>query len=66
MILFGKNGQRKCKNEKHRNAYRSANEREIRKPRLKFSLLGKRCAIAETGIYAVLGFLAIISLMGHY
>ena len=53
------------KNEKHRNPYRSAYERETKKQRLKFSLIGTGCTTAGFGVYAVLNLLAIITLMGH-
>ena len=54
------------KNENHRNAYHSTYEREIRKKRLKYSLIGTSCATTCFGIYAVLNVLAIIGLMGHH
>ena len=54
------------KNENHRNAYHSTYEREIRKKRLKYSLIGTSCATTCFGIYAVLSVLAIIGLMGHH
>ncbi|SVE32665.1 uncharacterized protein METZ01_LOCUS485519 [marine metagenome] len=47
------------KNEKHRNAYRTAYEKEIRKQRLKYSLLGTGCSTVGVGVFtavAVAGF----------
>ena len=38
------------KNEKHRNAYRIAYEKEIRKQRLKYSLLGTGCCTVSLGV----------------
>ena len=46
------------KNEKHRNAYRIAYEKEIRKQRLKYSLLGTGCCTVSLGVsVAVMVFL---------
>ena len=38
------------KNEKHRNTYRIAYEKEIRKQRLKYSLLGTGCCTVSLGV----------------
>ena len=53
------------KNEKHRNAYRSAYERETRKQRLKFSLIGTSCFTVGFGVYAALHLLALFAILGH-
>jgi len=46
------------KNEKHRNTYRIAYEKEIRKQRLKYSLLGTGCCTVSLGVpVAVMFFL---------
>ena len=47
------------KNEKHRNTYRTAYEKEIRKQRLKYYLLGTGCSTVGVGVFtavAVAGF----------
>jgi len=46
------------KNEKHRNAYRTAYEKETRKQRLKYTLLGTGCSTVALGVYAAVGFIA--------
>ena len=46
------------KNEKHRNAYRIAYEKEIRKQRLKYTLLGTGCSTVALGVYAAVVFIA--------
>ena len=53
------------KNEKHRNAYRSAYERETRKQRLKFSLTGTSCFTVGFGVYAALHLLALFAILGQ-
>ena len=42
------------KNEKHRNAYRIAYEKEIRKQREKYSLLGTGCCTVSLGVSVAL------------
>jgi len=46
------------KNEKHRNAYRTAYEKETRKQRLKYTLLGTGCSTVALGVYAAVVFIA--------
>ena len=46
------------KNEKHRNAYRTAYGKEIRKQRLKYTLLGTGCSTVALGVYAAVVFIA--------
>ena len=52
------------KNEKHRNAYRTAYEKETRKQRLKYSLLGTGSSTVAVGAYAVLHFYALFVFLG--
>ena len=52
-------GNLSTKNEKHRNAYRTAYEKEIRKQRLKYSLLGTGSSTVAVGAYAAVGVVAI-------
>ena len=47
------------KNEKHRNTYRTAYGKEIRKQRLKYTLLGTGCSTVALGVYAAVVFIAI-------
>jgi hypothetical protein len=44
------------KNEKYRNAYRTAYEKEIRKQRLKYSLLGTGCSTVGVGVFTAVAF----------
>ena len=46
------------KNEKHRNAYRTAYEKEIRKQRLKSALLGTGYSTGAVGAYAAVAVVA--------
>ena len=52
-------GNLSTKNEKHRNAYRTAYEKETRKQRLKYSLLGTGSSTVAVGAYAAVGVVAI-------
>ena len=53
------------KNEKHRNAYRTAYEKETRKQRLKYSLIGTSCITVGCGVYIVLHLYALFSILGN-
>ena len=55
----------RTKNEKHRNAYRTAYEKETRKQRLKYSLLGTGSSTVGCGVYAVLHLYALFSFLGN-
>jgi len=53
------------KNEKHRNAYRTAYEKEIRKQRLKSALLGTGYSTVGCVVYTVLHLYALFSILGN-
>ena len=50
------------KNEKHRNAYRTAYEKEIRKQRLKSALLGTGYSTVALGVIAVVAVVGIMAI----
>ena len=54
----------RTKNEKHRNAYRTAYEKETRKQRLKYSLLGTGSSTVAVGAYAGLHLYALFVFLG--
>jgi hypothetical protein len=58
-------GNLSTKNEKHRNAYRTAYEKEIRKQRLKSALLGTGYSTVGCGVYIVLHLYALFSILGN-
>ena len=53
------------KNEKHRNAYRIAYEKEIRKQRLKYSLLGTGCSTVALGVFAAATYYFLPYMLPH-
>ena len=53
------------KNEKHRNAYRTAYEKETRKQRLKYSLLGTGSSTVAVVAYAAVAVVTIMAMFAH-
>ena len=53
------------KNEKHRNAYRTAYEKETRKQRLKYSLLATGSCTVALGVYAAVAFVTLMGMFAH-
>ena len=53
------------KNEKHRNAYRTAYEKEIRKQRLKSALLGTGYSTVALGVIAAVAVVSIMAMFAH-
>ena len=53
------------KNEKHRNAYRTAYEKEIRKQRLKSVLLGTGSSTVALGVIAAVAVVTIMAIFAH-
>ena len=53
------------KNEKHRNAYRTAYEKETRKQRLKYSLLATGSCTVALGVYAAVAFVTLMGIIAH-
>ena len=53
------------KNEKHRNAYRTAYEKEIRKQRLKSALLGTGYSTVALGVIAAVAVVTIMAMFAH-
>ena len=53
------------KNEKHRNAYRTAYEKETRKQRLKYSLLATGSCTVAIGVYAAVAFVTLMGILAH-
>jgi hypothetical protein len=53
------------KNEKHRNAYRTAYEKEIRKQRLKSALLGPGYSTVALGVIAAVAVVTIMAMFAH-
>ena len=55
----------RTKNEKHRNAYRTAYEKETRKQRLKYSLLGTGSSTVAFVAYAAVAVVTIMAMFAH-
>ena len=55
----------RTKNEKHRNAYRTAYEKETRKQRLKYSLLGTGSSTVAVVAYAAVAVVTIMAMFAH-
>jgi len=53
------------KNKKHRMVYRTAYEKEIRKQRLKYSLLGTGCSTVALGVFAVAAYYFLPYMLPH-
>ena len=53
------------KNEKHRNAYRTAYEKEIRKQRLKSALLGTGYSTVALGVIAAVAVVTIMAMFPY-
>ena len=58
-------GNLSTKNEKHRNAYRTAYEKEIRKQRLKSALLGTGYSTVALGVIAAVAVVSIMAMFAH-
>ena len=55
----------RTKNEKHRNAYRTAYEKETRKQRLKYSLLGTGSSTVAVVAYAAVAVVTIMAMFAN-
>ena len=58
-------GNLSTKNEKHRNAYRTAYEKETRKQQLKYSLLGTGSSTVAVVAYAAVAVVTIMAMFAH-